>query len=220
VLFRSVQIFPALLLAGPALALAVDWIRRRPIDRARPRLILAAFVALAIVVALSCTVNGLGLWTDFFHNSLKHAASASANRIGIGQPAVVFGWPSTVTWLVRVGFAALWLVTLLRQRTDGDRATLSVLLPPAMFNLSSYYLAILTGLAPWLTKPLGAASALMVLTVVPQLMALLSGGIPGPGTYAAISVLFILGGVALLIGARREPGRAAVPGETVTIGKK
>ena len=202
-LSAGLQVFPILLLAGPGLALAADWIRRRPIDRARMRLLLSAILTLALLFALSCTVDGLGLWADFFHNGIKHAASRSVNRIGMGQPGAVFGWPGAVTWLLRVGFVSLWFLALPRQRTDADRGTLSVLLPPVVFNLSSYYLAILTCLAPRLARPMGAALSLIVLVLLPQLIALLASDVPGPASYAAISLLFVLSGAAFLIAARR-----------------
>jgi hypothetical protein len=202
-LSTGLQVFPVLLLAGPGLALAVDWIRRRPIDGARVRLLLSALLALALLFALSCTVDGLALWADFFHNSIKHATSTSANRIGMGQPTVVLGWPGAITWLLRVGFVVLWFSALLRQRTDADRGTLSVLLPPVVFNLSSYYLAILACLAPRLARPMGAALALMVLVLLPQIIALLASDVPGPASYAAISLLFVLSGGAFLVGVLR-----------------
>jgi hypothetical protein len=199
----GLQVFPALLLAGPGLALTVDWIRRRPIDRDRVRLLLSALFAMALLFALSCTVDGLGLWVDFFHNSIKHAAGAAINRIGIGQPVAVLGWPGAITWLLRAGIVSLWLLALLRQRNDADRGTLSVLLPPVAFNLSSYYLAILACLAPRLVRPMGAALALMVLVLLPQLIALLASDVPGPASYAAISALFVLSGTAFLVGVLR-----------------
>jgi hypothetical protein len=202
-LSAGLQVFPALLLAGPGLTLAWDWIRRRAIDRARTSLFLSALLTLALLFALSCTVNGLGLWADFFHNGIKHAASTSTNRIGMGQPAAVLGWPGVITWLLRAGFLSLWFLALPRQRTDADRTTLSVLLPPAVFTLSSYYLAILACLAPRLARPMGAALALTVLVLLPQLVALLAPGVPGPGSYAAISLLFILAGAVLLVGCLR-----------------
>jgi hypothetical protein len=202
-LSAGLQVFPALLLVGPGLALAVDWIRRRPIDTSRVRLLLFAILTLALLVALSCTGDGVGLWADFFHNSVKHAASTAVNRIGLGQPAAVLGWPGAITWLLRVGFVSLWFLALLRQRTDTDRGTLSVLLPPVVFNLSSYYLAILACLAPRLARPMGAALAMTVLVLLPQLIAWLASDVPGPASYAAISVLFVLSGAALLVGILR-----------------
>jgi hypothetical protein len=198
-LSAGLQVFPTLLVAGPALALVADGIRRRPIDKARTRLLLSALLTLALLFAMSCTVDGLGLWTDFFHNSIKHVASTSANRIGMAQPSAVFGWPGAIAWLLRGGFLALWFLALLRQRTDADRGTLSVLLPPAVFTLSSYYLAILACLAPRLTRPAGAAMALVVLVLLPQLIALLASDVPGPASYAAISLLFVVSGMAFLV---------------------
>jgi hypothetical protein len=97
---------------------------------------------------------------------------------------------------------------LLRQRTDADRGTLSVLLPPVVFNLSSYYLAILACLAPRLCRPMGAALALSVLVLLPQLSAWLASDVPGPASYATISLLFVAAGVAFLVGALRSPPEA------------
>ena len=198
-LSAGLQVFPTLLLAGPGLALAVDGIRQRPIDGARVRLLLSALLSLALLSALSCAGHGLGIWVDFFHNSVKHAASTSVNRIGMGQLAAVFGWPGAITWLLRVSFVSLWLLALLCQRTDADRGTLSVLLPPVIFNLSSYYLAILACLAPRLARPMSAGLALLVLVLLPQLIAWLSSDVPGPASYAAISLLFVLSGAAFLV---------------------
>jgi hypothetical protein len=92
---------------------------------------------------------------------------------------------------------------LLRQRTDADRGTLSVLLPPVVFNLSSYYLAILACLAPRLVRPMSAAAALIVLVLLPQLIVWLASDVPGPASYAAISLLFVLSGAAFLVGILR-----------------
>jgi hypothetical protein len=202
-LSAGLQVFPALLLAGPGLALAVDRIRRRPIHLARVRLLLSALLTVALLFVLSCTGDGWGLWVDFLHNSIKHAASTSVNRIGMGQPGAVFGWPAVLTWLLRVGFVSLWFLALLRQRTDADRGTLSALLPPVVFNLSSYYLAILACLAPGLCRPTAAALALFVLVLLPQLIAWLASDVPGPASYATISLLFVVAGVAFLVGALR-----------------
>jgi hypothetical protein len=166
-------------------------------------LLISALLTLALLFAVSCAGNGIGLWADFFHNSIKHAASTSTNRIGMGQSAAVFGWPGAVTWLLRVGFVSLWLAALLRQRTDADRGTLSVLLPPVVFNLSSYYLAILACLAPRLVRPMSAAAALIVLVLLPQLIVWLASDVPGPASYAAISLLFVLSGAAFLVGILR-----------------
>jgi len=152
-----------------------------------------------LLSALSFAGHGLGIWVDFFHNSVKHAASTSVNRIGMGQLAAVFGWPGAITWLLRVSFVSLWLLALLCQRTDADRGTLSVLLPPVIFNLSSYYLAILACLAPRLARPMSAGLALLVLVLLPQLIAWLSSDVPGPASYAAISLLFVLSGAAFLV---------------------
>ena len=201
-LSAGLQVFPLLFLAGPALALAADWVRRQPIDRDRKRLLLSALFSLALLFALSFA--GDGLWADFFRNSIKHAASTSTNRIGIGQPAAVFGWPAVITWLARLGFVSLWTWALLRQRTDADRATLSLLLPLFVLNLSSYYLVLLAGLAPRLSRPTGAALTLVVLVLLPQVIAWFAPGVPGPASYAAISLLFILSGVGLLVG--KNPG--------------
>jgi hypothetical protein len=166
-------------------------------------LLLSAFLTMALLFALSCTVDGLGLWADFFRNSIRHAASTSANRIGMGQPVAVLAWPAVITWLLRGSFAWLWFLALLRQRSDADRATLSALLPLVVFTLSSYYLAILACLAPRLARPMGAALALFVLVLLPQLIAWLAPDVPGQASYAVVSLLFVLSGAALLVGVLR-----------------
>jgi cation transporter-like permease len=69
--------------------------------------------------------------------------------------------------------------------------------------LSSYYLVILACLAPRLCRPTAAALALFVLVLLPQLIAWLASDVPGPASYATISLLFVVAGVAFLVGALR-----------------
>jgi len=140
---------------------------------------------------------------DFFHNSIKHAAGAAINRIGIGQPVAVLGWPGAITWLLRAGIVSLWLLALLRQRNDADRGTLSVLF--ATRGLQSVQLLPRDPRLPGTPagSAMGAALALMVLVLLPQIIALLASDVPGPASYAAISALFVLSGTAFLVGVLR-----------------
>jgi ethanolamine utilization microcompartment shell protein EutS len=47
---------------------------------------------------------------------------------------------------------------------------------------------------------MGAALALLVFVFLPQLIALLATDVPGPASYAAISLLFVLSGAVFLVG--------------------
>ena len=85
----------------------------------------------------------------------------------------------------------LWLKAASRQASDGHRASLAVCLPLFVFNLSSYYLAVLAGAAPRLVSPARMALAMLILVVIPQGMAGLTADLPGPAYYAGVSLLFV-----------------------------
>gem|GEM_PF-1672950 len=197
-LSAGLQIFPALLLAGPFFSVVADRWRRRPPNGANQRLLLSASCAFLALAVLSLYTSGPSLWLEFAHNSGKHMASTSANRIGLGQVSAVWHLPAPLAWTASLVLLALWGRTLWHQRADQDRTTLSVCLPLFIFNLSSYYLAVLAGAAPRLASPRRSALALAIVVVLPQAAAYLAPGVPGQVYYAGISLLFLAGAAAWL----------------------
>ncbi len=187
----ALQIFPALFLSGSLLALVADWRGGRAPDARRRRFLLAFAIAGLGLTLLSLLVAGPSLWLDFARNGLKHMASMSSNRIGIGQILAVLHWPAWLAWLGALGMLVLWLKAASRQASDGHRASLAVCLPLFVFNLSSYYLAVLAGAAPRLVSPARMALAMLILVVIPQGMAGLTADLPGPAYYAGVSLLFV-----------------------------
>jgi hypothetical protein len=208
----GLQIFPALFLSGALLAQVVDYRNGRVPDRPRRRFLLASAIAFFGLALLSLLVAGPSLWLDFVSNGLKHMASTSTNRIGLGQVVAVLHWPSLLAWLGALGMLVLWLRVGLRQRSDRRRTTLAVCLPLFVFNLSSYYLAVLAGVAPRLISPVRVVLSLLILVLIPQAMTYLTADVPGPAYYAAVSVLFLVGAVGLLLGESRA-GSDAEPAE-------
>ena len=205
----GLQVFPALFLSGVLLAQVADWKAGRSPDLSRRRFLLASAIAFFALALLSLLVAGPGLWLDFAHNGGKHMASMSSNRVGIGQIVLVMHWPSSLVWLAALAMLALWLGVMLRKRSDRHRTALAVCLPLFVFNLSSYYLAVLAGAAPRLISPVRVVLAMLILVVVPQGMALLTTEVPGPTYYAATSVLFVVAATGLLLAElHTDPGTA------------
>ena len=199
----GLQIFPALFLSGAVLTQVTDCRSSRAPDPSRRRLLLASTIAFFGLASLSLLVAGPGLWLDFARNGLKHMASTSSNRIGIGQIVAVFHGSSIVTWLLALTLVALWVKLALRPQDHPRRTTLTLALPLFVFNLSSYYLAVLAGAAPRLTSPVRMILALLTLVVIPQAMAYFTAGVPGPTYYAAVSFLFVTAATALLLAEAR-----------------
>jgi hypothetical protein len=155
---------------------------------------LSTFLVLSVA---SLRVAGASLWYDFLRNSLKHMASASNNRIGLGQLAIG-GCPSLVCALLGLTCAILFVLVWARMRTTAARLSISSLLPLVTFNLSSYYLTILAGAAPLLATPRRAVLAVAILVLLPQIGVLLQSEVPGQGYYAVVSGLYLLAALGLL----------------------
>jgi hypothetical protein len=187
----GLQIFPALFLSGAVLARLANRQGDRMPDLPRRPLLLAFAVTCIGLATLSLQVAGPGLWLDFARNGLKHMASTSSNRIGLAQIVAVLHGPSSLTWLLALALLAFWVKVELRIREEPRRTTLALALPLFVFNLSSYYLAVLAGAAPRLKSPARITLALLILVIIPQALALFTAGVPGPAYYAAVSLLIV-----------------------------
>lgn len=203
----GLQIFPVLFLSGALLARLADRQGDRVSARPHRSLLLASAVAFIGLATLSLLITGPGLWLDFARNGLKHMASTSSNRIGIGQIVAVLHGASAVTWLLALAMLAFWVKVALRIREDSRRTTLALALPLFVFNLSSYYLAVLAGAAPRLKSPARMTLALLILVVIPQALAFFTAGVPGPAYYAAVSLLIVAATTIFLAAEARSKGR-------------
>jgi hypothetical protein len=191
----ALQLFPALIVAGPLLVAA----RRGNEDERRGagRLVLAATVTGGVLVLLSLQVAGPTLWLDFVRNTFRQAASGSVNRIGPAIVAAQVTSSAAVHWLVPAAFLVYWARSAWRVRDVGRLLSLSVLVPIFALRLSSYYLAMVIVLVPLLDSAGRVAGAVVGLLVVPQVLALLADGNPGPGGYAWMSVAILGVGAAI-----------------------
>jgi hypothetical protein len=207
----ALQVFPLVLLGGPALALVVKTVRSRELDSGAIKLLGAAAVAFAGLVALGLGVRGPNAYVEFIHNSAKHVSTPSANRLGLGKILyyVSEADPSRVTlptglaqmlfWAALIAFVVLFGVAALHAAKDEHRVILSVLLLLVVFQLSSYYWAILMCVAPLAMVRAGRSIVLLSLMLGTQMGALLLGELPRHGYYAAVSLALILFSIYLFI---------------------
>jgi len=203
----AVQLFPALILVGP---LALAWRRAGDADWAGARrLLLAAALTGSVLVLLSFQVAGPSLWLDFARNTARHLASDSANRLGPMVIATGLGLPRGLGWLLAAAALATWAWAALRARDAARLLCLAVLVPVFALRLSSYYLALVVGLAPLLDTPGRAGAALLTLLAVPQLVAWSAHSAPGPGAYAWMSAAIVGFGVALCVLEARQSRRGS-----------
>ena len=200
----ALQLFPALLLAGPLLLAG-----RREATSARAgarRLVVAAVLTGTGLAVLSFLVAGPSLWIDFAANTAKHLGADSVNRIGAMALASGPGWPEPVGWLLAGLGLGVWAWAALRVRDTARLLSLALLVPVFALRLSSYYLALVAGLAPLLDTRSRMAAALVTLLAIPHAVAWIAGGAPGPGAYAFMSAAIVGFGVALcVLEARRHP---------------
>jgi len=217
----ALQVFPLVLLGGPALALAVKTMRSRTLDSGAIKLLGAAAVAFAGLIALGLGVRGPIAYTEFIHNSAKHVSTPSANRLGLGKVLYYISEadPSRVTlpaglaqalfWVAAIAFTILFARAVLHVARDEHRVILSVLLLLVVFQLSSYYWTILMCVAPLAMVRASRAIVLLSLTLGTQMAVLLLGDLPRHGYYAVVSAALILFSMYLFVDVtRRRPASA------------
>ena len=167
------RLFPVLCLLPVAMLILLAWWQRRQVPRAGLRVVFGA--ALATVVLLPCSVWVVGVpdaWAQFLHNTLKHAATPSANLVGL--PAALSFRLSTRAELLfdaaqtdafaairaarvetlkamrplhlgMVAAALYGVYRALRRKPEWWRAAaLGLTLVPIVFQLSCYYYSLLT----------------------------------------------------------------------------
>jgi hypothetical protein len=195
----ALQAFPALLLAGPALGLLAGLVRERALDACAAKLLAAAGVTVVLLLGASIRVEGIGAYADFLQNTAKHVSTPSANRLGLpmlldylsgrsARAAVLSPAGATALfWAGLAAFGVLFGYATLRVRTVWARLALSVLILLAVFELSSYYLAVLMCLAPIAVVRLRRSVVLLASVVATQIGVLVVQQTPVHGFYAVVS---------------------------------
>ncbi len=186
------QVFPAITLLAPLLSVIVACVRRRRPERADLWILCGAVTAAVLLVPLSNAVCGTpDVWKLFYDNSLKHAATASANLIGLPtalsfrfaqRSAVLFdasqvnpfaavraARAATLAAMrpVQIILACLGMLMVARRLGRVDRACaacLCLVLLPLLTDESCYYLAWMACLGIcWAQRPLSLLLLLAVL---------------------------------------------------------
>lgn len=167
------RLFPAALFAGPAIA-ALDHLRRtRRLDRQHLRFFAGAALAVALAVPPALAVSG-DWGRGFVANTVKHAETPLTNHMGL--PTVLSYRPSTTVsalreitageevWprftearrealrplkplLIVAALAVLALLWRARRLELWRTAALSLLLVPALLQLTCYYYVFVVGMA-------------------------------------------------------------------------
>jgi len=225
------RLFPAAMLVGPALAAMVQLVRRRRCDRAHLHLLAGAAVAGAVALPPALIISGERS-SGFVDNTVKHAGATFTNHMGL--PTLLAYRPdSTVRRLREGGTRDLWprfrearrdalrqtrpvilaagLALLVLLGVAGQRlapwrtAALSLLLLPALLELTCYYYAFAAALAVLAERRPAAGLALCGTCAASMLVAL--GLFPRVGLdegYIALSVVTILGLAATAVLALRK----------------
>lgn len=90
----ALQLFPVVCLVGLGAAAFVAYRRTKTFDVVAGRALVAAALTIAVALPASATISGrAGAWPAFVDNTAKHAATPSANLVGL--PTVLSFRPST-----------------------------------------------------------------------------------------------------------------------------
>jgi len=204
------RLFPALLLAGPAInALRRIWrARRLTLSRPHRRLALGCLAALLVLGGLSTIHGGSRAWPSFFKNIIRHEGTAAANVVGLKLLAStsrgtgvdrlkdrrrrdahapwraarerIFAQRRPIFLLLVSGFVLLF-ARAVWGRKDWLASLLSICLLPVVGNTASYYYSIFAGLGLLYHRSPGSVAALCAYSALSWLCALL---VPSPdGTY-------------------------------------
>lgn len=221
------RLFPALLLAGPAInAVRRIWqTRRLTLSRPHRRLALGCLAALLVLGGLSMAHGGSRAWPRFFKNIIRHEGTAAANVVGLKLLASTSRGTSVdrlkdrrrrdahAPWraarervfaqrrpifLLLVGGFVLLFARAVWGRKDWLAAVLSICLLPVVGNATSYYYSIFAGLGLLYPRSPGSVAALCAYSALSWLCGLL---VPSPdGTYIWTSAMTLV--LALAITAR------------------
>ncbi len=172
--------FPAALMGGVALKIADTLIRERTITPAHRRLIIACTITLGgLVAASSAATGGIGVYQEFWENTVKHKETRLTNHMGL--PTLLSYHPAHsarftknsklddpfAVWKQRriqnlharaplkyAIYAALFLLIglLSRRLEDWELTALSTVFIIALFELTCYYYNFILMLAPFALK--------------------------------------------------------------------
>lgn len=240
------RVFPGLILAGLALKAVGDlWsggplrLRLAPAHR---RLALGSAAALALLVpASSLLAGGLGAWTAFAQNSIKHVSTPLTNNMGLKtlvayehasrarlsaplgletDPYQVWKEARRRTFAERrvifAGLVTAFVVLLawaVRNQTDWAAAILGIGLIPVATELTSYYYAVLLAFGFLWPKPASVGIGLCLLAAVTCLIPQLTGW--HDEIHTAISgavVVFVIGATIAAGASRPTPAASPVAG--------
>ena len=190
------RVFPAALYGGLALKIGYHLVRRRTISVPHRRLIAGSAVCLLLLVGVSSAANGgVGVWGEFFENSMKHKETRLTNHMGL--PTLISydhhlrarhtkndklddpfeEWKearrSTLQsrrWLWLGSLAVLFgLVGYLgREREDWEVTALSTVFVIGIFELTCYYYTFMILLAPVCIRRLEHVALILAMAVATQ----------------------------------------------------
>ena len=231
-LAAALQLFPAVCLAGIALPAFVEFARTRRIDPGVRRALSAAVITLALVVPLSTWGSGRSdAWSAFAANTRKHAATPSANLVGLPaalsfrmdtRASVLFDASAVdghapvrqarlqnyrrvraVHWIsLGVG---LWLFARRARRSPmnpWEAAALALALVPLAVDASSYYTEWLAALALVGHRVPRVWLALLSMVVVALGARMIVGDAEPDVAFAVASWILCGGSLAALLGAQ------------------
>jgi hypothetical protein len=220
---------------------AVDWWRTRRIEGDLRRTLVAAIATIALVVPLSGWASGNpGAWRAFVANTEKHAATPSANLVGLPavlsfrmdtRSSVLFDASAVdghapvrqarldnyrrlrfVHWLALGVGLLLFARRALRTRLEPwEAATLALALVPLAVDLSSYYTEYLAVIA-LLGHRTPRVRPVVLATVAASLLGQLLLASADPDiVYAVGSGILVAGTIAVLIAAQGVAVSAVSP---------
>lgn len=230
------QIFPLVCLATLAGAALFAWRRSKTLDSVVRRALIAGAITVAIVAPASAWASGRpGAWSAFADNTAKHAATPSANLVGL--PALLSFRPSTradilfderaidpfakvraarkenfaplrpVHWLAVLG-AAFVVLRALRTRAGAPAwwaSALGILLVPLVLETSSYYTSFIALAVVLAHERERERVVVPLLAIAAGCLAARLAGLVNDVYYAVASGLLVAGVAAALFLATRRP---------------
>lgn len=216
------QVFPAVCLGALALAAFVSWRREKTIEPFVRRALLAAIVTFVLAAPASAWISGRSsAWSAFADNTAKHAATPSANLVGLS--ALLSFRPSTradllfdetavdpfakiraarkenfaplrpIQWIAILAALVVFVKTL---RSSEERpawwaSALGIVFVPLLLETSSYYTSFLV-LAVLLARDPRRLLALPILGACAAWLAARLTGLVNDVYYAVASAILVI----------------------------
>jgi len=228
----ALRVFPLLFALALGLHALIDALRKRHIESRWWRTLGGAGLVLLLLLGLGTLSEGSGTWVEFARNSDKHLETSLGNNMGLGA-AVATGFRSSdatgargnregqrgervLPALVYFALALLLFGTIFEAARRRSESTVlfgaSLLAPIGAGDLTCYYYAFLVLLAPLAVARFRRVTALLLMVIATQAVALT--GLDGPDLYA-VQTLVVLGAAGFIIwdmiGLREsspQPGRS------------